>query len=210
MTLRIVNAAMLAVAAVSLAACAVTGGSEYGCKAPAGVRCNSVSGTYYNAIQNNLPSQRKDLGRAREGMSPVSEHDAPSSRGGAVPRAAMSGTPAGGLPSSAYAPMPLRTQDRVIRLWIKPWEDKDHDLWDQSYVFVRVDDGHWLIEDAQRRVQDLYSPLRPPAAASVEPRRDDQSATPAPLSQGPSADEAQDRITQALKALREPGGETGK
>jgi conjugal transfer pilus assembly protein TraV len=204
MTPHIVNAAMLAVAALSLAACAVTGGSEYGCKAPAGVRCNSVSGTYYNAIQNNLPSQRKDVGRAREGASPASEHDAPSSRGGAVPPAA------GGLPSSAYAPMPLRTQDRVIRLWIKPWEDKDHDLWDQSYVFVRVDDGHWLIEDARRRVRDPYGPLRPPAAAAAAPRRDDRAATPAPLSQGPSADAAQNRITQELKALREPGGDKGK
>src|SRR5437868_15060279 len=37
----------------------VGGTSEYGCKAPEGVKCDSVSGTYYNAVENNLPSQRQ-------------------------------------------------------------------------------------------------------------------------------------------------------
>ncbi len=36
----------------------LTGSSSYACKAPDGVTCDSVSGTYANAVQNNLPSQR--------------------------------------------------------------------------------------------------------------------------------------------------------
>lgn len=35
------------------------GDSKYACKAPDGVTCDSVSGTYANAVANNLPSQRK-------------------------------------------------------------------------------------------------------------------------------------------------------
>ena len=34
------------------------GDSKYACKAPEGVACDSVSGTYANAVHNNLPSQR--------------------------------------------------------------------------------------------------------------------------------------------------------
>src|SRR5258706_11168999 len=35
------------------------GKSSYSCKAPDGVKCDSVSGNYYNSVQNNLPSQRR-------------------------------------------------------------------------------------------------------------------------------------------------------
>ena len=38
------------------------GSSQYACKAPEGVKCDSVSGNYYNALQNNLPAQRKTTG----------------------------------------------------------------------------------------------------------------------------------------------------
>ena len=44
----------------------LSGTSDYACKAPEGVTCDSVSGTYANAIHNNLPSQRarRQIGRA--------------------------------------------------------------------------------------------------------------------------------------------------
>src|SRR5512144_1970953 len=55
------------IACVVVAGCAsmagVGGTSEYSCKAPEGVKCDSVSGTYYNSVENNLPSQRQG-GRA--------------------------------------------------------------------------------------------------------------------------------------------------
>ena len=48
--------------AMALAACTnmsgLSGSSSYACKAPDGVICDSVSGTYANAVQNNLPSQK--------------------------------------------------------------------------------------------------------------------------------------------------------
>ena len=52
---------VIAIAAL-LQGCAFSGldgDSKYACKAPEGVRCDSLSGNYYNAIQNNLPSQRR-------------------------------------------------------------------------------------------------------------------------------------------------------
>ena len=54
----------MAIACVVASGCAsmtgVGGTSEYSCKAPEGVKCDSVSGTYYNSVENNLPSQRQD------------------------------------------------------------------------------------------------------------------------------------------------------
>lgn len=133
----------------------LSGSSSYACKAPDGVTCDSVSGTYANAVQNNLPSQRRTAGaspgtlqapRATEGIA-----------GAAAPRIAVP-------PSAPPAPtaMPLRSSARILRLWFKPWEDADRDLHDQGYVYVRVDDGQWLVEHAQRQIRDAYAPLRPP------------------------------------------------
>ena len=60
------------------------------------------------------------------------------------------------------AASPLRSQTRVLRLWFKPWEDADHDLYDQGYVYVQIDNGRWLIDHAQQRIRDAYAPVRPP------------------------------------------------
>ena len=64
-TLSGVIAMVIACAVVSGCAsmAGVGGTSEYSCKAPEGVKCDSVSGTYYNSVENNLPSQRQG-GRA--------------------------------------------------------------------------------------------------------------------------------------------------
>jgi conjugal transfer pilus assembly protein TraV len=59
-------------------------------------------------------------------------------------------------------PIPLRSSARILRLWFKPWEDADRDLYDQGYVYVQIDSGQWLIEHAQRQIREAYAPLRPP------------------------------------------------
>ena len=66
-----------------------------------------------------------------------------------------------------------------MRLWFKPWEDADHDLYDQGYVYVQIDSGQWLIDHMQRQIRDAYAPLRPPpksAASAAQP--DARDGTP--------------------------------
>lgn len=145
----------------------LSGSSSYACKAPDGVTCDSVSGTYANAIHNNLPSQRP---RVAASASP----DAP----------APSRTPSPAITSpesvAAAAPAPLRSSARILRLWFKPWEDADRDLYDQGYVYVQIDSGQWLIDHAQRQIRDAYAPLRPPprTAASVGDSKDGAALAP--------------------------------
>jgi len=150
-------------AAAALAGCVsmsgLSGNSSYACKAPEGVTCDSVSGTYANAIHNNLPSQRPRVGAAPEAAVSAP----PPARGDNAPRVA----------ASVLSPTPLRSSARILRLWFKPWEDADRDLYDQGYVYVQVDGGQWLIDHAQRQIRDAYAPLRPPArstASAGEPK----------------------------------------
>lgn len=147
--------------AMALAACTnmsgLSGSSSYACKAPDGVICDSVSGTYANAVQNNLPSQKP------RAVAPATKEAAAS--------ATPAGTGAPGLPSrpaptaaaaAATPVMPARSSARVLRLWFKPWEDADRDLYDQGFVYVQIDSGGWLIEHVQRQVREAHAPLRPP------------------------------------------------
>ena len=177
----VVIACALASGCASMAG--VGGTTQYSCKAPEGVKCDSVSGTYHNSVEHNLPSQRQGSSKTDE-AAPV-RFDAPGTNRGSAQTAEVSPALAtiavrSGVapPRAAYAPMPLRSPARVLRLWVKPWEDSDGDLVDQFYVYVPVDHGRWLVDHAQRRIRDAYAPVRAPRAA-LEPRSDDRESAKA-------------------------------
>ena len=136
------------------------GDSKYDCKAPDGVACDSVSGTYANALHHNLPSQRtqRSVAAQKEASAEISPK--------ASARAASSIVSSDS--STVAISSPLRSQARVLRLWIKPWEDADGDLYDQGYVYVQVDNGQWLIDHMQRQIRDAYAPLKAPPKSATE------------------------------------------
>ena len=117
--------------------------NQFACKAPDGILCESMSGIYANAQAKNLPGQRVSHGPGRP-----SEPGATVSSG-VLTRPIESGTP-------------IRSAPRLLRVWFAPWEDSDGDLHDQSYVYLPVDTGRWLIEHNRRRIQDAYRPVRLP------------------------------------------------
>lgn len=146
--------------ALALSACINMSGldakSHFGCKAPDGILCESMSGIYANARAANLPGQRVNA-RAHED-APVD----PSPATAVLTRPIHSGTP-------------IRSAPRLLRVWFSPWEDSDGDLHDQSYVYLPVDSGRWLIEHHRRRIQDAYRPVRAsatvPQTSGTEPDR---------------------------------------
>lgn len=159
------------------------GGSQYACAAPEGVACDSVSGTYANALHHNLPSQRAAAPAASPRTAPA---------GGAAPSRPLAQAPAVSAPATVDpAGTLLRAPPRVLRLWTKPWEDADGDLWDQGYVYVQVDGGRWQLDHVQQRIRDRYTPLQPPPAApaGAQPGAPDASREPLPdlSSSGPAS-----------------------
>jgi conjugal transfer pilus assembly protein TraV len=81
----------------------------------------------------------------------------------------------------AITPSPLRTQARILRLWIKPWEDADGDLYDQGYVYVQVDNGQWQIDHVQHQIRDRYAPLKLPPKPAAETTTELGASTSSPL-----------------------------
>ena len=153
-TLRLGAMALLLPLAACVNMSGLSGGSKYACAAPEGVACDSVSGTYANALHENLPSQRTSGTAAGDAAAPsrsaVPVAPAPARQPLAAPTAANALAGTGDAPALA-----LRSQARVLRLSTKPWEDADGDLWDQGYVYVRVDDGQWYLHSFATEQPDL-------------------------------------------------------
>lgn len=169
---------------LALAACAgiagVGGSDEFGCKAPMGVRCDSVSGTYYNALQRNLPSQKKSaLPDASTGPT-LMDHVA--GKRATFTASATKGAPLASATVTALmvtreGKAPLRSPPRVLRLWIKGWEDSDGDLHSQSYLYVPIDAGRWLIDHYRSPRREAYAPIKAPRAVKGTAPKADAAVT---------------------------------
>ncbi|MCW5323676.1 type IV conjugative transfer system protein TraV [Verminephrobacter aporrectodeae subsp. tuberculatae] len=161
-------------AVVALSGCSSMSGfdakSEFSCKAPDGILCESMSGIYANAQAKNLPSQHVarsevpvELSQAKAGSNVMTK--------------------------PIYSGTPIRSAPRLLRVWFAPWEDTDGDLHDQSYVYLPVDSGRWLIEHNRRRIQDSYRPVRAPSNLAVQPQAagsGQQRQSPGVLGQQPT------------------------
>jgi conjugal transfer pilus assembly protein TraV len=165
---RAVSTPLLLVA-LTLAGCASTlsgvGGVDgYACKAPEGAMCTSVSGIYANSAQG-MPKPAKPSAQKLPPDEPVAY--------GATPLAP-------GRPVAASNS--LRSNPRVLRLWIAPWEDADGDLHEQALVHVVVDSGRWLIEHVRpatgRRMDGVAPPV--PHVQESSPKKEPAEAPQAP------------------------------
>ena len=143
-------------AALMLAGCASTlsgvGGVDgYACKAPEGAMCTSVSGIYANSAQG-IPKPAKPSEQKSPSGEPVAY--------GAKPLA----------PSRpAAVSSSLRSNPRILRVWIAPWEDADGDLHEQALVHVVVDTGRWLIEHVRPATGSRVDGVAPPVSLTQEP-----------------------------------------
>lgn len=155
-------ALLVGATATLLGGCASTmsglgGEGSYACKAPVGSQCTSVSGVYANSIH----------GQPLASALPKPAKEPTSTASAATVASASTAAPGLGAPPSA-----LRSQPRVLRLWIAPWEDADGDLHEASVVHVLVDTGRWLIErvtPANRQRVDAVRPPIPSAAPTSGP-----------------------------------------
>lgn len=159
----IVRLALSLVSAAALSGCismsGLTDSTKFACKAPAGTTCTSVSGVYANSSLNNGP--------ARPVSQQVDTSGVPSSAGATA------------FPVLA-AGMPIRSQPRMLRIWMAPWRDEDDTLHDQAYMYVMVDPGQWLVERSRdatvQKTMTRLQPLGKPRIAAASSQADQAAA----------------------------------
>ena len=203
-----IRIARIALLTLGLSGCAssltgVGGTQSYACKAPIGALCTSVSGVYANALRGMAEVPRPPLTTPAPTVlgdaDPAAKVTSPFARAKPV---ALSRSPSPARPGSQSMPKPsfplaryadspppgsdpaLRSDPRVLRLWVAPWEDSDGDLHDASLVHVVVDLGRWLIERVRPVPRSRLGGITPPIAmATPQPMPADQSPPISPAQQ---------------------------
>jgi conjugal transfer pilus assembly protein TraV len=213
---------LAAVSACAIAAgCANLSGldatSELDCKAPVGLKCTSLSQTHAIAKAGQLPARAASPGPATRaaadepermsmGAQPparryyAADRQAPSVQFSTpAPMATASSAVPGAIDRTSPADMnapstgtPLRTPERVLRIWIAPFQDTDGDLHDQRYLYVTITPGQWTLEAARAAVQSAYRVVRPLSRPDAVP-----TASSEPTSGRPAASPASPQVPQS-------------
>lgn len=153
----------LVVAAIVLMSVLMSGcaAPKYGCKAPAGVGCKSITATYQSAVEQTS----KEDGRAPQVAVNTNNANEANIRQPLPP---------------GKVNEPLRRGARVLRVWYTPWVDARGDWHDQSYVHVVIDHGRWLLHENRKSIGTAkFRDLRSPNANDKPGRPETILSTPA-------------------------------
>lgn len=183
----------------TLSGCAgLDASSSFACKAPEGVNCQSLSGTYANSVAGSLPSQQVHKAggsTSGDGLSGTGQRDRryvwADQGGGDQPgiQRYYGGDDGSRLsPRAMAAPSsgtPIRKPPQVLRVWVAPWEDESGDLHDQSYFYTMVSPGRWAIEASRQSISERFKPVYPLKSQGQTPAAEPKPAPKvvAPLSQ---------------------------
>lgn len=192
--------------AALLSGCAGTvstygGESSFKCAArfDDGVPCDSISGTASNYSAGNLSWQRQNGQGSTSTGAPVSTgevaakmkalQDLPPVLGAATPGNTSGPSYDKLSPRQLPTPstgMPLRIPERILRIWVAPYEDEESALNDQKYIYLTVQKGAWQVEANKLNVQNTYKQIYPlgKAKEQIEDTSGGQRATARSQAQG--------------------------
>lgn len=97
---------------------------RFTCGLPNGVGCKPVSKVYQQSADGTLGST-----------------SAVTAGSTASVQVSATGSVATVAPGS-----PILTRPRHIRVWVDRWEDPQGDLHDETYLYLRLDSGRWLLQ----------------------------------------------------------------
>ncbi len=130
-----------------LGGCTIKG--EYACGVPKnGVKCQSLGETHKQLYDGTLASLHTDpfpdednsnqdntgstMDYGNTGNKPHSEELEPNQQP---------------VIETLSANQAILSQPREMRIWFDLFTDSDGDLHDESFVFIRIDNGHWVIDN---------------------------------------------------------------
>lgn len=125
--------------------------SNFSCAAPEGVSCDSMGGVYANMGKHG-------------GVSAKDKKKSDYSYLGGVNYAERNkaGTDSYGRRPMTYgvnSGIPIRTEPKIMKIWVAPWQSEDRTLYDQSYAYIVVDYGDWVLAHNKNNIIDEYAPV---------------------------------------------------
>ncbi len=137
---------------LSLGGCAVKG--DYACGIPEnGVKCQSLGETHKQLYEGTLPSLYTEPFPEHEDSTNQAA-DVNSENSGPVlddGNSKVSNSEAERIQQplieTVSANQAILSQPREMRIWFDRFTDPEGDLHDESFVFIRIDNGHWVIDN---------------------------------------------------------------
>jgi conjugal transfer pilus assembly protein TraV len=170
-----------------LTACSTAG--DYSCPAPDGVTCKSTSQNYEDT-HNKLGSKNKESATAEAEKGKEGE--------GAYRPSLAASAP---VPIPRLKPgEPLRLEPRILRVWVGPWEDADGTFHDQSYTYVVVDEGRWLLSQNRRQIEGSWRLKHTVAPKSQPSALADDGKPPVTKEAQPARSKANEATIQLLES----------
>lgn len=129
---------LVAAGAALLSGCGALPDTKLGhkCGIPDGVGCLSTQEVYDRTQRGELPGLERVNGGGSvpvQRRSPGGVYDPEVYTEADAPRVIQT--------SALYAP------PEELRIWVNRWRDKDGDLHDDSFIYILVGEGQWLVRD---------------------------------------------------------------
>jgi conjugal transfer pilus assembly protein TraV len=125
--------------AILLSGCATP---KYACGVPDGIGCKPLSEVHRMAQDGSLKSQAVPDNRDTSEQD-QDEEDFSNTEGEQTP--SVPSRRSVGL-ATVTPGTPLFIPPRTMRVWVAPWPDEDGTLHDETYLYLRLDNGHWVME----------------------------------------------------------------
>ncbi len=128
---------------------------KYACGVPDGIGCRPLSEVHRMAQDGSLkmraaPSNRED-GQSKKART--AEADVVKLAGGGKSKSVTDAEPDLAAPSRVGPEVvtvtpgtPLLIPPRTMRVWVARWPDEDGTLHDETYLYLRLDNGRWAME----------------------------------------------------------------
>lgn len=136
------------------------GGSNYACPGGIeGVRCMSARQVYQATESSDYVKVAAEL----ENDKKVGSQSATPITTG-QPHTSQATVP------SIEQPIPIRTQAKVMRIWMAPWEDDDGDLHADGYLYTEIESRRWNLGERFKSPGIAISPLSVAKPLSIKNR----------------------------------------
>lgn len=145
------------------------GAKRFACPAPDGTRCDSLRQVYEDTDRDDYLDQR----RAQRRGAASAQADAPDalhellSPDRDLPHASLPEA----LPTR-HSTVPLRTQAKILRVWVAPYEDGRGDLHAHGHVYLEIEPRRWAIGGIGNDARIVARPLQ---VGSPEPEAGTQT-----------------------------------
>jgi len=128
---------------------------QYGCPAPNGIACMSITevsdrDTQGLPMRRRVPEDPTDDADTRESGAPGGT---PLARPTLVSRAQALALPTPRDPGDPIFREPLR-----LRVWVVDWQDRDRVYHPNHYLYVQVDPGEWVLPRMRERLDPGLAP----------------------------------------------------